>query len=145
MPDAAPRLETDPLRAVIAAELAPLVRRIDAEGLYPAQAMRALGAAGLFARHLGAGGGGIGAAVRGMAEVGETCMSTAFCTWCQDACGWYLEQSENTALRAALQPGVAAGQVLGGTGLSNPMKSFSGIEPLRRRGRRAGARARKDR
>ena len=34
MPDAAPRLETDPLRAVIAAELAPLVRRIDAARFY---------------------------------------------------------------------------------------------------------------
>ena len=42
------------LRAVIDAELAPLVKQIDHDGLYPAGAMRALGGAGLFAHHLAA-------------------------------------------------------------------------------------------
>ena len=101
-----------PLRAVIAADLAPLVRRIDDEGLYPDRTMRALGEAGLFGRYLRASAGArpdLGAAVRAMALVGETCMSTAVCTWCQDACGWYLEQSENAGLRDALQPGLASG------------------------------------
>lgn len=128
----------DPLAGVIAAELAPHVRRIDHDGYYPAEAMRTLGGAGLYSRHLGAHAArpSIGAAIAAMALVGQTCMSTAFCTWCQDACGWYLEQSENAALRDALQPGLASGAQMGGTGLSNPMKSFSGIEGLKLRGRR---------
>ena len=126
------------LRAVIDAELAPLVRQIDHDGLYPAQAMRALGAAGLFSQHLAAHSArpSIGAAVDAMAAVGETCMSTAFCTWCQDASGWYLEQSDNVALRVELQGGLAQGMAMGGTGLSNPMKSLSGIEKFKLRGRR---------
>ena len=71
-----------------------------------------------------------------MALVSETCMSAGFCTWCQDAAGWYLEQSENAALRAALQPGLAAGTQMGGTGLSNTMKSLAEIESFKLRGRR---------
>jgi alkylation response protein AidB-like acyl-CoA dehydrogenase len=63
-----------------------------------------------------------------MGEVAAHCMSTAFCTWCQDACGWYLENTDNTALRDRLQPGIADGSMLGGTGLSNPIKALSGIE-----------------
>ena len=130
------------LRAVIEAELAPLVRQIDHDGLYPAAAMRALGRAGLYSQHLAAhaprGGDrpSIDAAVEAMSAVGETCMSTAFSTWCQDACGWYLEQSENTSLREMLQPGLASGEQMGGTGLSNPMKTLSGIERFKLRGRR---------
>jgi len=126
------------LRAVINAELAPIVREIDHDGRYPAQAMRALGGAGLFSQHLAAHASrpSIAAAIDAMAAVGETCMSTAFCTWCQDASGWYLEQSDNTALRDDLQAGLAQGTAMGGTGLSNPMKSLSGIERFKLRGRR---------
>ena len=126
------------LRAVIETELAPLVRQIDHDGLYPAAALRALGAAGLYRQHLAAHTPrpGIGAAIEAMSAVGETCMSTAFCAWCQDACGWYLEQSENAALRGQLQAGLASGAAMGGTGLSNPMKTLSGIERFKLRGRR---------
>ncbi|MBC7799402.1 MAG: acyl-CoA/acyl-ACP dehydrogenase [Gemmatimonadaceae bacterium] len=123
---------------MIDAELAPIVKQIDHDGLYPAQAMRALGGAGLFSRHLRAHNPtpSIGAAIDAMAAVGETCMSTAFCTWCQDASGWYLEQSDNAALRERLQADLAHGAQMGGTGLSNPMKSLSGIEKFKLRGRR---------
>ena len=126
------------LRAVIDAELAPIVQQIDHDGVYPAQAMRALGGAGLFSQHLAAHAQhpSIARAIDAMAAVAETCMSTAFCTWCQDASGWYLEQSDNTALRDKLQVGLATGTQMGGTGLSNPMKSLSNIEKFKLRGRR---------
>ena len=126
------------LRAVIGAELAPITRQIDHDGLYPAQAMHALGGAGLYGHHLAATAArpSIGAAIDAMAAVSETCMSAGFCTWCQDASGWYLEQSDNAALRAKWQPGLASGIEMGGTGLSNPMKSLSGIEKFKLRGKR---------
>ena len=128
----------DRLRAVVAAELAPITHEIDHGGIYPAQAMRALGAAGLYGHHLQATATqpSIGAAVEAMSAVSETCMSAGFCTWCQDASGWYLEQSDNAALRDSLQPGLASGVQMGGTGLSNPMKSLSGIESFKLRGKR---------
>ncbi len=128
----------DCLRAVIAAELVPITHEIDHGGIYPAQVMRALGAAGLYGHHLRATTAqpSVGAAIEAMSAVSETCMSAGFCTWCQDASGWYLEQSDNAALRASLQPGLASGAQMGGTGLSNPMKSLSGIEGFKLRGRR---------
>ena len=125
----------------IAADIAPVAHDIDHKGVYPGDFMRGLGAAGAFSPHLIAqttvGGRDLGLAIRAMAEVAAVCMSTAFCMWCQDACGWYLENTGNTALRDKLQPGIGAGQLLGGTGLSNPVKALSGIERFKLRAQRA--------
>ena len=130
----------DTIREVVAQTIAPNVEKIDRHGFYPEAGLRQLGEAGAFSAHLAAHTSlekrSIAAAVRAMAAVGETCMSTAFCVWCQDTCGWYLEQTPNTALRDRLQPGVATGETLGGTGLSNPVKALAGIERFRLRGTR---------
>jgi alkylation response protein AidB-like acyl-CoA dehydrogenase len=66
-----------------------------------------------------------------MSAASEYCLSTAFCMWCQNALAWYIATSANTDLRALLGPSVARGQTLGGTGLSNPMKAFFGIERIK--------------
>jgi alkylation response protein AidB-like acyl-CoA dehydrogenase len=90
--------------------------------------MRALGAAGAFGRHVTAA--GLPAAVSDMSDIGAVCGSTAFCVWCQDALVWYLAATDNTDARAKFLPALAAGAQLGGTGLSNPMKTFSGLDTL---------------
>ena len=56
--------------------------------------------------------------------------------WCQNALAWYIFASDNDDLKAALGRRVAAGEALGGTGLSNPMKAFFGIEKIRLKGKR---------
>ena len=136
----APASRSDAISEVVAATVAPDVKRIDHDGYYPAPALRALGEAGAYARHLGAYTSlprrSLAAAIADMATVSETCMSTGFCVWCQDTCGWYLENTTNTGLRERLQGGVATGSMLGGTGLSNPVKALAGIEPFRLRGNR---------
>ncbi len=73
----------------------------------------------------------LAAAIDAMAAVGETCMSAGFCTWCQDACGWYLETVRQRGAARALQPGLASGALMGGTGLSNPMKALLRHRALR--------------
>ncbi len=116
------------LAAMLDSELAPLVDQID-EGLYPTSVMRRLGQLGVFSHHLSQGGPiDLPRAIADMAAVAGSCMSTAFCVWCQDACGWYLENTDNTALRDRLQGGIADGALLGGTGLSNPIKALSKLE-----------------
>lgn len=121
----------------IAADLRRLAPVIDAEGHYPEDVLRALGRAGAFAHHVGHDGAdGLMAAIDDITAIGAACLSTAFCTWCQDALGWYLARTSNEDARARHLPSVAAGRRLGGTGLSNPMKAFSGIEPLALSGRR---------
>ena len=71
-----------------------------------------------------------------MATVSHECLSTGFANWCQDTCGWYLQTAENSTVRDHWLPRLATGDVLGGTGMSNTMKAFAGIEPLRLKGRR---------
>jgi alkylation response protein AidB-like acyl-CoA dehydrogenase len=127
--------------AVETAALAGLATTIDQNGIYPSAQLRGLGAAGAYGLHLAAhsklGRASLSDAIEAMAVVSATCMSSGFCVWCQDSAGWYLEQTENAALRAKLQPAIANGTVMAGTGLSNAMKALSGTEAFRLRGKRA--------
>jgi alkylation response protein AidB-like acyl-CoA dehydrogenase len=54
--------------------------------------------------------------------------------WCQSTLVWYAANSDNPKLAARFGDDFATGKTLGGTGLSNPMKSFFGIETLKLRG-----------
>jgi alkylation response protein AidB-like acyl-CoA dehydrogenase len=128
----------DDVRAIAARELPSLVHKIDVEGLYPEAVMRAFGHAGAYAQHLPGESEQIdlGAAIGAMAAAGEYCLSTSFCIWCQDALGWYVYSSDNDALKQTLGRQVATGAALGGTALSNPMKTFFGIEQIRLKAKR---------
>ncbi len=127
-------------REIVDQELKPLTVQIDLEGLYPEAVLRKLGTIGAFRHHLAAarpdGETDMGAAIQAMSVVSHECLSTGFATWCQDTCGWYLQNAENDALRDLWLPRIASGEVLGGTGMSNTMKAFAGIEDLRLKGRR---------
>jgi len=118
---------------ITASDLVPLVRAIDADGVYPEAVMRSYGAAGAFQRHLPAPGGvlDLDTTIAAMTRAGRECLSTAFCMWCQSALGWYIFNSDNTELQDRLGAKVATGEVLGGTGLSNPMKTLFGIETMK--------------
>src|SRR5258707_6423662 len=127
------------VRDLSARQLAPIVRMIDAEGYYPEPVLRAFGRAGAFARHLPGqtpGGPDLVGAIRAMAAAGEQCLSTSFCMWCQNALGWYIFASGNDDLKETLGRRVATGAALGGTALSNPMKTFFGIEQIRLKAQR---------
>jgi alkylation response protein AidB-like acyl-CoA dehydrogenase len=133
--DAAPDAAPEAVPLIVANELKPLARAIDEDGLYPSQVLHRLGGAGAFSHHAASvGPGDLLGAIEAMAQVGTVCLSTAFCMWCQDALVWYLGRADNPAPRARYLAAVASGEVLGGTGLSNPMKAFSGLEPLALKG-----------
>jgi alkylation response protein AidB-like acyl-CoA dehydrogenase len=128
------------VQRIAAARLPGLILKIDQEGLYPEQVLREFGEAGAYRGPLsrldGAEAPDLKTALEAMAIAGQYCLSTSFCVWCQDTLAWYLANTANAALRDALAPGVAAGQTLGGTGLSNAMKCFSGIEKVKLSGKR---------
>lgn len=136
--------QTDPsdpvpgVEALVRSTLAPQTVEIDRQGTYPAGFMHELGALGGYRQHLASAGargpsgpGDFGAAIRVMDAVSSECMSTGFCVWCQDALTWYLENADDTSVRDHLLPKIADGRQLGGTGLSNAMKHFASIEPLK--------------
>jgi hypothetical protein len=118
-----------------------LTLKIDREGYYPEAVLKEFGEAGAFrgplARTNGAATPDLRTAIEAMQIAGEYCLSTSFCVWCQDTFGWYLANTDNTELREKLGPGAAAGLTLGGTGLSNAMKCFAGIEKVKLSGKRA--------
>lgn len=131
-------VDFDAIERISKSDLAPIARKIDEERIYPEEIMRAMGAAGAYGTHIGGTGTAtdLSDAILAMARASETCLSTGFCMWCQDALAWYIASSENDWLKTNLLPKVAKGEILGGTGMSNPMKSLAEIEPLRLKGTR---------
>ncbi len=131
----APRspVATEVLSAVTAIADGPLAQaayRIDHEGLYPLEIMASLGKAGAFGAHLDRNGTNFGRAIDAMRAISRQCGATGFLTWCHDVCGLYMEQSGNPALTGMVLERHASGQTFGGTALSNPMKTFAGIEKM---------------
>jgi alkylation response protein AidB-like acyl-CoA dehydrogenase len=117
--------------------LAPIAAAIDDGTVYPAELLRRLGDAGAWASHRPENGAAdLRCAIQSISALGEVCGATAFMAWCQNTLAWYAGNSSNPVLAAGFADGVSTGKILGGTGLSNPMKSFFGIEKLKLRGRR---------
>ena len=76
-------------------------------------------------------------AIQSIAALGEVCGATAFMAWCQNTLVWYAANSCNLqARRRVSATAFSTGRVLGGTGLSNPMKTFFGIEKFKLKGRK---------
>lgn len=127
----------DRVREIARKELQSAAADIDEGKLYPAEMMRAFGKAGAWRQHIRSDGSvDILAAIKGITEIGEVCGATAFMAWCQNTLAWYIANSDNAALREKYLEPVLSGEQLGGTGLSNPMKSFFGIEKLRLKAKR---------
>lgn len=127
----------DEVARIAREQLAPLAAGIDDGSVYPAEVLRAFGAVGAFGSHVPhEGPADLRCAIQAMAAIGEVCGGTAFMAWCQNTLVWYAANSTNTKLARRFGDAFSSGRVLGGTGLSNPMKSFFGIEKLKLKGRK---------
>ena len=120
------------VRAVAQGPLADVVEACDRDGVYPREVLQQLGALGAFSAHLDApmGRADYGLAIRAMAEVSRVCGATGFMVWCQLVCGLYMQASGNPALAGDALKALSSGVSLGGTAMSNPMKSYAQIESL---------------
>lgn len=127
-------------QSIVEQDLAPLTVQIDLDGYYPEEVLRKLGPIGAFKQHLKSARSDettdMISTIQAMGAVSYECMSTGFAVWCQDTCGWYLQNAANPTVRENWLPKLAHGEILGGTGMSNTMKAFAGIEPLRLKGKR---------
>ncbi|MFB4161012.1 acyl-CoA dehydrogenase family protein [Geomicrobium sp. JSM 1781026] len=110
--------------------LKPLVQDIDMEGLYPDQILRGLGEHGCFSSQDRSYLETVQQEVETVKVVSKFCMTTGFIAWCHLALLTYVRHTSNEALKQQFLPGLERGDILGGTGLSNPMKHFAGLEPL---------------
>lgn len=122
----------DAVRAIAQGPLAAQAYAID-RGAYPADIMKQLAARGAMSAHLTQADGtpgDYGLAIRAMAEAAKVCGATGFMMWCQCVAGLYMQASGNPALAGERLQRHMRGETLGGTGMSNPMKSFAQIESL---------------
>jgi alkylation response protein AidB-like acyl-CoA dehydrogenase len=127
----------DEVASMARKDLAPLAAAIDEGAIYPADLLRRLGGVGAWGSHRPDNGAAdLRCAIQSISALGEVCGATAFMAWCQNTLVWYAANSDNPALAAGFADGVATGRILGGTGLSNPMKTFFGIEKLKLKGRK---------
>ena len=122
----------DAVRAIAQGPLAGRAYAID-RGAYPVDLLKQLAATGAMSAHLekpDGSPGDYGLAILAMAEAAKVCGATGFMMWCQCVAGLYMQASGNPALMGEPLARHIRGETLGGTGLSNPMKSFAQIEAL---------------
>ncbi len=117
-------------KAIADGPLAELADDIDRRGIYPKSVLQRLGEVGALKAHMAEGQrpADYGLAIRAMTEVSRVCGATGFMVWCHDVCGVYMAQSGNPALMGERLVRHNSGETLGATGMSNPMKTFAGIE-----------------
>ena len=72
-------------------------------------------------------------AINSMADASELCLSTGFNMWCQSTLSWYTSRPKNSHFDA-LHQDISSGKILGGSGLSNPFKTFSGLADIKLQG-----------
>lgn len=118
------------LEKLIEEELKPYVKKIDTEAFYAEGFLRKLGEAGLLSSVNKSQKEYLLNEIYLVEEIAKVCMTTAFCLWCHLAALTYVRQTENIKLKENLLSSLENGEILAGTGLSNPMKYYAGLEKL---------------
>lgn len=118
------------LKDLLETDLKPYVKRIDIGTFYADKFLKKLGKAGLLSSANRSQKEIIKQDMKLVEEVSKVCMTTAFCLWCQLAAMTYVRNTSNEALKNKFLTSLENGEILAGTGLSNPMKYYAGLERL---------------
>jgi alkylation response protein AidB-like acyl-CoA dehydrogenase len=113
------------LQDLVQQQLRPMVSSIDLDGTYPREFLQTLCAAGIFEQANSVD------LLSHIQTIAAVCGSTAFLVWCHSTCINYVRKCDSDYLKTALLPRLLRGDILGGTGLSNAMKYYAGMEALR--------------
>ncbi|SFE82897.1 acyl-CoA dehydrogenase family protein [Alteribacillus iranensis] len=125
-----PMTESNHLTRLVQKNLKPLVRSIDTDSLYPKEFLHQLGKEGYYASDSCTKKEVFLREFQLVEEVSKVCMTTGFVLWCQLAALTYLRHTTNEFLKNNILPKLEDGSLLAGTGLSNPMKFYGGVEKL---------------
>lgn len=110
------------LQTLIENELEPYLVEIDEGTHYPRTFIQNLFKAGYFKEN------DLTNNLEVIEEVSKSCLTTGFCLWCQLAFSTYLQHAKQPHFNQDLQQALLSGEILGATGLSNPMKSLNDLE-----------------
>lgn len=122
--------ESSTLENLINEELKPYVKKIDTEAYYAERFLKKLGEAGLFSSMKKSQKQYLLDEMYVVKETAKVCMTTAFCLWCHLAALTYVRRTKNEKLKNEMLSSLEKGEILAGTGLSNPMKFYAGLEKL---------------
>lgn len=122
--------QTLALQQIIDEKLKPVVKKVDEQAFYAEDYLIALGQAGFFDSTAKTAATILQDEAAIVRETAKVCMTTAFCVWCHLAALTYLRTSANMFLKQDILRKLERGELLGATGLSNPMKYYSGLETL---------------
>jgi alkylation response protein AidB-like acyl-CoA dehydrogenase len=122
---------TDVLDQIIDKQLKPIIKKIDQEGFYPKEFLKTVADSGLI--------NSINAKkedirfreVQLIEETAKYCMTSAFALWCHLGALTSVRMSNNLFIKNELLPLLESGEILGGTGLSNALKYYAGIDTIR--------------
>lgn len=118
------------LDSIIKKYLDPVVKKVDTEAFYAEEYLRELGVEGFFKSEGHPRQEVLEREMMLVRKTSESCMTTGFNLWCHLAALTYIRNCNNQYLKSELLPLLEKGECLGGTGLSNPMKYYSGLDKL---------------
>jgi hypothetical protein len=124
------KIETDIIDKMIKTDLEPFIREIDHALYYPEKFLKSVGQSGLLNSN------GLPIEVVRTREIqliektATFCMTTAFLLWCHLAALASVRMTTNLYIKENLLPQLESGEILGGTGLSNALKYYAGLDGL---------------
>jgi hypothetical protein len=119
------------LDPIISVHLKPFIKKIDQDAYYPVNFLYALGAAEQFESYSLQKEFVYFREIELIEETAKHCMTSAFILWCHLAALISVRQSDNQNIKIGLLPLLETGKLIGGTGLSNALKFYAGLEPIR--------------
>lgn len=123
-------INSERLQTIISEQLQPVAKKVDEEAYYAEGFLYTLGKEGFFSSDGKTEADYLLDEAQVVQEIAKVCMTTAFCCWCHLAALTYLRKSDNEFLKTTILPKFENGELLGATGLSNPMKFYAGLERL---------------
>lgn len=119
------------LDQIINEQLKPIIKKIDQEGFYPKEFLKAIGNSGLLNSNNAKKEDVRFRELQLIEETAKYCMTSAFVLWCHLGALTSARMSNNLFIKNELLPSLESGEILGGTGLSNALKYYAGIDVIR--------------
>lgn len=112
-------------------QLKPNIKKIDQEGFYPKEFLKAVGSSQLLSSNNAKREDVRFRELLLIEETAKYCMTSAFALWCHLGALTSIRMSNNLFIKSELLPSLESGEILGGTGLSNALKYYAGLDVIR--------------
>ncbi|WP_256358560.1 acyl-CoA dehydrogenase family protein [Bacillus sp. sid0103] len=131
------KIENVVLNQIINQHLKPYIKQIDEKAYYPKEFLNAVGKAGFFSSNFLQKEDVRCREIYIIEETAKYCMTSAFTLWFHLAALASFRLSNNPFINNQLLPLFESGDILAGTGLSNAIKYYAGLDRIRLKAKRS--------